>query len=237
MTDLHRARQRRRRGQPPAPRVARPVPILAAAFPSLSDTLSWRGTWRFLTSPGQGSAGRYEVGCDPSCHAIRRCAAARHLGWYRLRAIPGKRGKPVPMDSPPRFLSPHCADQAGESDSRFSEPRQSSHEVGMLRRVQASLEDRLDDRLLATHQGGWIQPEAGKLDTAEDAVSRRRHRLESAVAIHEPVDLAIEDPPDEILADVVPAVDVQLLSQVVTGACWTRPRRPARGHPRCNRPR
>src|SRR6478672_3247490 len=88
----------------------------------------------------------------------------------------------------------------------------------MLRRAQAALEDSLDDRLLATHQAGRLEPETREYGAAEDAVGRWRHRLETPVAVHEPVDLAIEDPPDDILAYVVPAVDVQLLSQVVTGA-------------------
>ena len=88
----------------------------------------------------------------------------------------------------------------------------------MLGGVQALLEDRLDRRLLAAHQGGRIEPEAGKHRAAKDAIGRRGHQLESPFAVHEPVDLAVEDPPDDILAHAVSAVGVELLPQVVTDA-------------------
>src|SRR5208337_4845683 len=50
------------------------------------------------------------------------------------------------------------------------------------------------------------------------AVGRRGHQLEAPFAVHEPVDLAIKDPPDDVLADAVAPVGVQLFPEVVTGA-------------------
>ncbi len=79
-------------------------------------------------------------------------------------------------------------------------------------------EHRLDRRLFASHQRGWIEPEAGEHRAAEDAIGRRGHQLEVPVAVHEPVDLAIKDPPDDVLADAVAPVGVQLFPEVVTGA-------------------
>src|SRR5262249_23607224 len=80
------------------------------------------------------------------------------------------------------------------------------------------LEDRLDHRLLALDEGGRGEPKAGEHRTAEDAVGRRRQGPEPPVAVNEPVDLSIEDPPDDILADPVAAIDVQLLPQVIADA-------------------
>ena len=121
-----------------------------------------------------------------------------------------------------RFLTPfperkRLSVQA-DRDSGDAGPLQSGHEVGVLGGVQAVLEDRLDRRLLASHQGGWIEPQAGKYRAAQDAVRRRGHQLEAPFAVHEPVDLAIKDPPDDVLADAVAPVGVQLFPEVVTGA-------------------
>ncbi len=80
------------------------------------------------------------------------------------------------------------------------------------------LKDRVDHRFLASLQRGWIEPQAGKHRAPQDAVGRRGHQLEVPVALHEPVDLAIKDPPDDVLAYTVALVGVPLFSEVVTGA-------------------
>ncbi len=72
--------------------------------------------------------------------------------------------------------------------------------------------------LSPAHEGGRIQPETGEDRAAQDAVCRRRHRRESPSAVHEPIDLAVKHTPDDVFANAVAPVGVQLFSQVVTGA-------------------
>ena len=58
----------------------------------------------------------------------------------------------------------------------------------------------------------------GKASLREHAVGPRGQGLVLSLAKHEPVDLAILDPPDDVFLDTVAPVGVELLTQVVADA-------------------
>ena len=91
------------------------------------------------------------------------------------------------------------------------------HEVGVLRGVQAVLEDRLDRRLLASHQGGWIEPQAGKHGAAQ------MRSAAGGLSSERPRDSRTSRPGDQgparrRTAGAVAPVGVELFPEVVTGA-------------------
>ena len=95
---------------------------------------------------------------------------------------------------------------------------QPGHEVGVLGGVQALLDHGVHRIAVAAHQGDGIEPEARKHRTAQNAVGPRSERHVTFLMKHEPVDLPIEDAPDDVFAGTVAPVSGELIPEVVTGA-------------------
>src|SRR5208337_1645464 len=94
---------------------------------------------------------------------------------------------------------------------------QAGHEIGMLRGVQTFLNDGKDAGQVMIPQRDRIEPETREDRAAIKAVCRESHRLVAPLAEHEPVDLAVEHAPDNVFADAVAAVNLELDAQIVTG--------------------
>src|SRR5438094_81501 len=62
------------------------------------------------------------------------------------------------------------------------------------------------------------EPEAGEDLAAVNAVRPRRKRFEAPFAQDEPVNGVLQDPPDDVFPDPVPAVRIHLVEQVVAYA-------------------
>src|SRR5438874_1895351 len=71
----------------------------------------------------------------------------------------------------------------------------------MLRRGEALLEDGDQPGSVVADQGRWVEPQAGKLLAAQDAVLARREWLVPVAAKDEPVDRSIQDAPGNIFPD------------------------------------
>ena len=83
---------------------------------------------------------------------------------------------------------------------------------------QAVLENCLHAWGVAAHQGRRIEPEARKnLASIETGVVNGRAN-EFAVSQDEPIDLLIEHAPDDVFLHAIPAIDIKLGVEVVTGA-------------------
>src|SRR5690349_17250758 len=88
----------------------------------------------------------------------------------------------------------------------------------MLGNVQALLEDGHHGVAIVAQQRGRVEPEPGKHRAAEDAIIRRSEPFVLSLTKDEPVDLAIQYAPDQVLADSVSLISSELVVQVVAGA-------------------
>ena len=88
----------------------------------------------------------------------------------------------------------------------------------MLWALQTLVQDGEDLCQVTGQKRGRIEPEAGEDRAAEDPIRRERHRLVSALAKDEPVDLPVEHAPDDVFADAIAAIDVSFSCEVVAGA-------------------
>src|SRR5208282_1973198 len=93
---------------------------------------------------------------------------------------------------------------------------QAGGESRVLRGVQAALEHVQQRIEIVTHECGRVQPEAGKHRAAQGPIFGRGEPFVPSLMQDEPVDLALEDAPDEVLADTVALVRLEFLVQVVT---------------------
>ena len=63
-----------------------------------------------------------------------------------------------------------------------------------------------------------VEPETGKHGTPQCPIVRWIKPLMAFVAKHKPIDLAVEDAPDQVFANLVPEVSSELTVQVVSRA-------------------
>ena len=87
----------------------------------------------------------------------------------------------------------------------------------MLRGVQTFLNDGKDAGQVMIPQRDRIEPETREYCAAIKAVYRESHRLVAPLAEHEPVDLAVEHAPDNVFADAIAAVNLELDAEIVAG--------------------
>src|SRR5262249_20650356 len=87
-------------------------------------------------------------------------------------------------------------------------------EGGVFGALQAFLNDGEDAREVAGDEGGWVEPEAWEDGAAEPAVGIRSEPFKGLVAQDEPIDDLVEDAPDDVFADLVPAIDLEFRAQV-----------------------
>ena len=61
----------------------------------------------------------------------------------------------------------------------------------------------------------WVEPETGKHRAAEAAVVRRIKFFEPLIAANEPIHFVVQDAPDDVFADAVALVTLQLVVEVM----------------------
>ena len=86
----------------------------------------------------------------------------------------------------------------------------------MLRGVQAPLEHAQQRIEIVAHECGRVEPEAGKHRAAQGSIFGQCEPFVPSLVQDEPVDLALEDTPDDVLADTVALVSLEFGVQVVT---------------------
>jgi hypothetical protein len=89
----------------------------------------------------------------------------------------------------------------------------------VLRRRQPLLDHPKHPGQIPSDERAGVQPQAMEDPAAEYAVITRLERNVIAPLQHEPVDLVVEGPPHDVLANPAAAINALLFVKVVAGAC------------------
>jgi hypothetical protein len=74
-------------------------------------------------------------------------------------------------------------------------------------RLYALLDDSEDSRQVTAKKGDRVEPETRENRAPQDSVRARRQPVVSSLVEYEPIDLLVEDAPDQVLTDAVAPIN------------------------------
>jgi hypothetical protein len=95
---------------------------------------------------------------------------------------------------------------------------QAAHELGVFGRIETALQHGEQPVEVFAHQSGGIEPQSGEERAVEGPALIRSEFLKSTIPQNEPINLAVVDALDYVLANTVAFVSAQLFVQVVADA-------------------